>query len=646
LISRQNPKERGTHIFKVEEAAASWQAGIWLMSQSFFERYPVDLSLEEVCTRLGVGRSSAYAAADEITRRLLQIPRKQSGPMPLTAQGCRGCAEMAFDNECLRYELSHPGCRGQGEVRLHFDPRYKAFIEECRARHGLTLERVSKILGVSIDTLKKFSRYTEESASEAGSYPEILPPKVVELANEFLRSGKGAKSVKRFCERHPELLTELGMNYRQVLGWLKKLGFVSPRGIFLKNTGLDKILKFKPNQVWGSDGKKLVIIFNGEIFPSHWQCLVDGTTTAIVGGVVRDEETTSNLVDAIKESKRKTGITPLGIVIDNRLSENLPAVRPFFEENGIEIVKIFPGNPKSNANAEENFNVFERWVGAIEINGATPAEIVRSIQQAIVEIFTQMRNHKPRRGLSFKTAQEAMDESPPATPEEEAQVQAKLKELADRLKNEQARPIVSEQKKAAIQLAIDKTKPPQPEVFAQRLTNARFTPDILLQAIAILEKCRREHPEKSYGHTYYGGIVRNLADQQSMEFLNTSLEAIYVHHWDTMGRITQSELAQSLKSHPEATCTRLASDYVNMPIPAYAVSILLDLKKSFFLASQGSAAIATQLRKAIAETVLQSKRATPQRREALLCKAFEWENFVRQSDWEFSGWDGSPVGHA
>jgi transposase InsO family protein len=416
---------------------------------------------------------------------------------------------------------------------------------------------------------------------------------------------------------------------------------VSPRGIFLKNSGLDKILRFKPNQLWSSDGKRLVITFNGEIYQSLWQCLVDGKTTAIVGGVVRDEENTENLVEALKGAEERTGITPLGIVLDNRLSENLPAVRTYFEERGIEIVNIFPGNSKSNGIVEENFNVFDRWVGAIKIEGHTPDQIVRSIMQAMVEIFTQMRNHKPRRGLSFKTATEVMKESAPATPEEDAQVRAKLKTLADRLKKEQSKPFVSDQKKAAIEQAIAQTSPPQPEVFEERLKNARFTPDVLLQGLAILDKLRREHPEKTLGHAYYGGIVRNLADQQSVEFLNTSLEATYTHHWDTMGRITDPELAQSLKTHPEATCTRLASDYVNMPIPTYAVSILLDLKKSFLLASKGSATIATRLRKAIADTVFQSKRATPQRREQLLCKAFEWESFVRLADWT-----ASPVGHA
>lgn len=607
-----------------------------------------DLSVEEVCRRLGIGRSVAYEAAELISRRL-----QTSGQTPTSARNeplaCgQSLRERDFEIEVLRYQLDHPGAREEAGIRIQFDPAYKAFVEDRRSHYGVTIERASACLRVPIDTLKKFHRAVSDASTAATPTEDgdVLSPLMIELMNEYLRSGRGTKSVKAFCQRYPELLARLEMNYRQVLNWLKRLGFVSPRGIFLKNKGLDKILRFKPNQVWGSDGKRLIITINGEIFEWVWQCLVDGKTTVIAGGVINREENTENLLTAIKQSKARTGVTPLAIVLDNRLSEDLPAVRVYLDEMGIEIIKIFPGNSKSNGIAEGNFNIFDRWVGCIDIKGATTEALSRSIAHAFVEVFTQMRNHKPRKGLSFKSAQEVADEAAPATPEEEALVRAKLKELADRLKNEQARPIVSEQKKAAIQQAIAKTKPPQPEVFEERLKNARYTPDLLLQGIAILEKCRHEHPEKNLGHTYYGGIVRNLVDQQSVEFLNTKLEAAYVQHWDTMGRITKSELAQSLKSHPEATCTRLAADYVNMPVPTYAVSILLDLKKSFLVASKGSAAIATTLRKAITETVLQSKRATTQRRETLLCKAFEWENFVKQSDWEFSGLGVSPVGHA
>src|SRR6185437_14793380 len=116
--------------------------------------------------------------------------------------------------------------------------------------------------------------HLKDDASEGSDDTRELPKEVIQLANQFLRTGNGKKSLKTFCDRNPGLLQKLGMNYRQVLFWFRKLGFVSHRGIFIKNSGLDKIMRFRANQVWGSDGKNLVIIINGEIFRWVWQCLV------------------------------------------------------------------------------------------------------------------------------------------------------------------------------------------------------------------------------------------------------------------------------------------------------------------------------------------------------------------------------------
>lgn len=537
--------------------------------------------------------------------------------------------ERDFVIEALHYERAHTGCRLVRAERTALEAPYKAWIEASRARHGLTQSKVALLLGIPIDTLKKFT----SAATNAPSHtpPQGLPEDVIELVNTYLRLGKGAKSVKSFCNRHPETLDRLEMNYRQVLEWLRALGFVSPRGIFLKNSGLDKIIRFRPNQLWHGDGKIMDVIFNGKLFRSIWQCLVDGKTTAIVGGMIAEEENTQNLVESLKDAEQKTGTIPMGIVLDNRLSENLPAIKDYLDERGIEIVKIFPGNSKSNGTVEENFHTFDRYVGKIVINGHTPQEIVRSIQQNIVEIFTQMKNRRPRRSFSYKSFSDVIAKSDPGTPEEQLLARSQIQALADRLKNEQAEPLVTAEKEAAILQAIEKTHPPHRDVFEKTLRNSRFTPDLILSSLAILEQRRAEHPEKKYGHSYFGGILRKCADQRAIELLSTQLGAVYAHHWDTMGRLKQSELAASLQSHPEATCTRLASDFLNMPVPAFSNLILVDLKKAFFVAARGSVERAAHLRVTVASLVVSSQKLARERRQALLCRLLEWENFIQRA---------------
>ena len=116
----------------------------------------------------------------------------------------------------------------------------------------------------------------------------------------------------------------------------------------MKKNGLDRIVRFRPDSIWGTDGKIIDVVINGQSYRWVWQYLVDYKTTVIVGGVVNESETTENLLQAISNSKVKNGISPMAIVMDNRLSENLPAVKELLAEYDIEIIKTFPGNAKSN----------------------------------------------------------------------------------------------------------------------------------------------------------------------------------------------------------------------------------------------------------------------------------------------------------
>ncbi len=599
--------------------------------------------VESVCEDLGVGRSSAYAAASLMESRLSEH-RAEPLAKDDGAKAAFVC-ERDFLLEVLRYERTHPGCRITGPARTAIEPAYKAWIEASRSKYGLTQARCAILLEIPIDTLKKFSSTAMQPPPH--TLPQKLPADVVELVNKYLRTRKGTPSVKGFCEQNPELLVRLGMSYREVLEWLRRLGFTSPRGIFLKNSGLDKIIRFKPNQLWQGDGKIMDVVFNGKLFRSVWQCLVDGKTSAIVGGVISPEENTENLVESLQDAEQKTGIKPMGIVLDNRLSENLPAVQAYFDEHEIEIVKTFPGNSKSNGIIEENFHVFERYVGKIVINGHRPEEIVRSFKQAVVEIFTQMKNRKPRRSFSYKSLSDVIAECDPGTPEEQLLARQQIKALADRLKNEQAEPAISLEKKAAIEQAIKKTSPPHRDVFEKALQNSRFTTALILGSLAILEQKRSEHPEKQYGHAYFGGILRRQADQRAVELLNTHLGSVYAHHWETMGKLKEGELAGSLKTHPEATCTRLATDFLNMPVPAFSNLILIDLKKAFFVAAQGNVDRAASLRATVAKLVVASQRPARERRQRLLCTLMEWENFIRSSTDPMLGpWTESVVGHA
>jgi hypothetical protein len=84
-------------------------------------------------------------------------------------------------------------------------------------------------------------------------------------------------------------------------------------------------------------------------------------------------------------------------------------------------------------------------------------------------VFTQLRNNQPRKGLGQKTANEVLASAPKLSPEEESTIRSKIQVLANRFKNEQAVPIISEQKTQAIEQAIAVVLPPDQETFRKRL---------------------------------------------------------------------------------------------------------------------------------------------------------------------------------
>lgn len=600
-----------------------------------YQKFGVRLEMDRVYSELGVARTSAFEAARILAGKLETPPGSLKEERKKNRELDKKLRLTEFHNDVLRYLPDHPGAwvqKAETEERHQFSNEFKVFLLAKKSQYDLEWGEIGKLLGIPESTLKKFKSQAEEKNSgdrNGGSSLRELPGAVADKLREFFQGRQGKATVKGFCEKNPEVLTELEMSYGAFSSLLLRLGFTSPRGIFLSNTGLDKIVRFEPHVVWGTDGKEMKIILNGEIFRFVWQCLIDYKSTVLVGGLVSFGETTENLLEAIRQSKKTTGIAPMAIVIDGRLSEDLPAIRAYLDDLGIEIIRTFPGNAKSNGIVEGNFNIFEKWVGGqVVISGETPEELSLSIAKCLTEVFTQLRNNQPRRGLRHKSANEALVARPDLTPEEENTIRAKIKALANRLRNEQASPIVSERKLQAINQAIEACSPPDQETFRKRLSPSMFTADLILDAIAIFKKQQAKHPEKSFDHTYFGGILRNLVDQRSVELLYTQLEDVYNDHWARMAD-AMSDTDKPVET-AEQMCRRLIEEFFAAKIPAHGWITLACLHSAFLLGSRGSAATAQGLRERLAETIKKSKMYCAEKRQRALRKLFECEAVVKQ----------------
>jgi len=83
-----------------------------------------------------------------------------------------------------------------------------------------------------------------------------------------------------------------------------------------------------------------------------------------------------------------------------------------------------------------------------------------------------------------------------------------------------------------------------------------------------------------------------------------------------------------LKADPVKACCDLALDYLQMPVPSWSTMILLQLKEMFFIASCGCADAANDLCVQISNSIVNLTYEAKKKREILLCKLYEWTNFV------------------
>jgi len=275
---------------------------------------------------------------------------------------------------------------------------------------------------------------------------------------------------------------------------------------------------FEPHTLWEGDGKQMNIIINGEICSYCWYAFVDQTTTLLVGSSITDNESSESFLEGLKKSKENVGFYAIGVLLDNRLQEtDLSSVKKFAKKHGITIVRTFPGNSKSNGNIENNFSIFEKFVGDIHIEGQTSNEIAKSIAKNIAEIFTQQRNHSKRGRLGGRPPIEECDGAVrPEHRKEAIEIMKRRFEKEDIDINKKFKLIET----LSILMFLSNESI---EKIKKNLKN--FSPDLIVAAKASFEAQVAKYPEKHYSIEYFWAILRNKQEKIAKQVYNESFRA-------------------------------------------------------------------------------------------------------------------------
>ena len=249
----------------------------------------------------------------------------------------------------------------------------------------------------------------------------------------------------------------------------------------------------------------------------------------------------------------------------------------------------------------------------------------------IVEIFTQLRNNKPR-GKQTKTPMDAIVKSQEVSEEEHKCIKDKIKAIANRFKQEQQAPLRNEQKMNAIEQAVEATDPSFPDVFRKGLAAGRVTADLIMQALSIFKTKKQINLDEKYDHTYFRGILNNLIDSEYLRQLHSNLSSFYYENWKDLTKAKEEEILKALQIDPVSELLRLAKHFMEMPIPAYKANLLIKIKECFLIASKNSVDIAIELRDNISNIVIRLSTNKKRMRELILCKIHEWTNQIKLYD--------------
>lgn len=324
------------------------------------------------------------------SRHRQELLAKIQAPLPESPKG-----QMPDYLKVLVSELiAQSGVMSQNTQRASYAPWFKSLIIKLKNTYDVKYKILSELLGMSAETLMGF----------AASLPKIEPAPIdqtsLTVADIWQQAPpKYKKTLDAFWwylgKQHPNFQ----ISYGQMRQTLINLGCYSPRGPKIKDHGGVKT-PLHLHAIWEGDGKQINIWIHGKLHQFCWYAFVDQRVTLIVGSNLAKTESSENFLKALKNAKDGSGVYAMGILIDNRLADrDLSPIDEFLKEHRIRLIRTFPGNSKTNGMIENNFSIFEKYVGDIRITGSSDEEIAASVAENIIEVFTQQRNYQPRKRL-------------------------------------------------------------------------------------------------------------------------------------------------------------------------------------------------------------------------------------------------------
>ena len=155
-----------------------------------------------------------------------------------------------------------------------------------------------------------------------------------------------------------------------------------------------KLRQAIPNGLVSIDGSEIKIDVDGQIIKLNLEMAVDTNTFAHTAFSIADQETSEEFIKVLKTHCRQWG-TPIGLVNDSGTANLSTDSLNFLDSKDIISVPSGPANPKGNGTIEGAFSQLKQVIGTIHIDTSSHKVLAKSVLQAIISVYINMRNKLP-----------------------------------------------------------------------------------------------------------------------------------------------------------------------------------------------------------------------------------------------------------
>ncbi len=368
-------------------------------------------SASEALTALGVGRSQAYALMPRLEERLgdlvaSPVRAPEPPPRPITQE---------IATQVLNYVYEHAGAVSGSGRRRSYSQGFRLFVIEVAAAHPLLRrEELARAIALPLPTLNDWLRGgLRELKPEQGEDDAPLTAAQGQIATVIDAWKRWEGGFVPFCDH---VAADLHLPFRRtaIATILRRYGLRAPG----QRPGRDPaesalraaFATFFPNAQWVGDGTALSITINRTCYTRNLEMMVDPYSGAFIGANIRPTEDAAAVVAAFDDARATTGVAPLAVLLDNKPSNHTPevvaAVAP------ATLMAATPYRPENKGHIEGGFGLLKSTIGKLNINAATPQELVDAILTLVLTVWARTINHRPRRARAGFSRAELLQDLP------------------------------------------------------------------------------------------------------------------------------------------------------------------------------------------------------------------------------------------